>query len=67
MGQKCKNDPKWAKYRKMGFFKKGLSEIFQKINEITYIYICHIMRNDNLKKTGQLRNVRVELGFGTVW
>ena len=25
------------------------------------------MRNDNLKKTGQLRNVWVELGFGTVW
>ena len=24
------------------------------------------MRNDNLKKTGQLQNVWVELGFGTV-
>ena len=24
------------------------------------------MRNDNLKKTGQLRNVWVEFGFGTV-
>ena len=53
MGQKSK---KWAA------FKKGLSEIFSKINEITYIY----MRNDNLKKTGQLRNIWVEFGFGTV-
>ena len=25
------------------------------------------MRNDNLKKTGQLRNIWVEFGFGTVW
>ena len=25
------------------------------------------MRNDNLKRTGQLRNVQVETGFVTVW
>ena len=53
MGQKSK---KWA------VFQKGLSEIFLKINEITYLH----MKNDNLKKTGQLRNVWVEFGFGTV-
>ena len=46
----------------MAFFRKGPSEIFLKINEMTDIY----MRNDNLKRTGQLRNVRVESGFVTV-
>ena len=30
---------------------------------MTDIYMSY----DNLKRTGQLRNVRVESGFGTVW
>ena len=42
-------------------FKKDSVKYFE-INEITDTY----MRNDKLKKTGQLRKVRVEFGFGTV-
>ena len=45
----------------MAVSRKGPSEIFSKINEITCIYI----RNDNLKRTGQLPKLEVESGFGT--
>ena len=41
---------------------KGLSEIFRFFVKMTCIYV----RFNNLKRTGQLRNVWVEFGFGTV-
>ena len=60
-GPNIQTRPQKAKIVKLAVFRKGPDEIFSKSNENTGIYL----RNDNLKRTGQLPKLEVESGFGT--